>query len=432
MLYSQHIDACFESRIGEHGIDKLSYQALLEKTPVIIHALKENKVNGSLPMLSLPERDDDLADIEHVAQAMRSRFKHLVVLGTGGSSLNGQALVGLKYSEDKDIPTRVHFMDTVDPHAVEHILYSLPLKDTVFLAISKSGKTLETLAQILLCIERTQKALNKKEIGDQFYIISDPGDSPLRRIGKAINASILDHEPKVGGRFSTFTNVGLLPACVAGLDIRAIRQGAAAVTKEMFEKGSGSDVAEGAAVNVAFMEKGMAANVMMAYVDRLSNFVQWYRQIWSESLGKDGKGNTPIKAMGPLDQHSQLQLYLDGPRDKFFTFITLDTKMVGSAIHLGDIVESSLSYLEGRTLGDILQAEHQATIDTMVRKQCPLRHISLDRLDEEVLGALLMHTTLETIVIAGLLDINAYDQPAVEEGKILARELLENANVVTA
>jgi len=162
----------------------------------------------------------------------------------------------------------------------------------------------------------------------------------------------------------------------------------------------------------------------MPYVDRLAYFGLWFRQLWAESLGKDGKGTTPIRAMGTVDQHSQLQLYLAGPRDKLFTLVTLDAAGSGGTVSAAFAEQPALGYLAGRTMGDLLDAEQRATAASLVRQGRPTRILHLARLDEASLGALLMHFMLETIIAADLLGVDAFDQPAVEEGKVLARQYL--------
>ena len=159
---------------------------------------------------------------------------------------------------------------------------------------------------------------------------------------------------------------------------------------------------------------------MLPYADQLDSFALWYRQLWAESLGKDGKGTTPIRALGTVDQHSQLQLYLDGPKDKFFTLIA--PKWQGQ----GDVIQSSLiPELTGKTMGDLFDAELRATYETLIRHKCPTRFITMDTLNERTLGALMMHFMIETILTSSLMGVNAFDQPAVEEGKRIAREYLK-------
>jgi glucose-6-phosphate isomerase len=162
----------------------------------------------------------------------------------------------------------------------------------------------------------------------------------------------------------------------------------------------------------------------MPYADQLALFSLWYRQLWAESLGKSGKGTTPIRALGAVDQHSQLQLYLDGPADKLFTIVMLDQAGKGRRVPADLAADPELAYLAGRSMGDLLDAEQQATADSLMQRGRPTRIIRLERLDEQRLGALLMHFILETLIAADLFDVQAFGQPAVEQGKVLARRYL--------
>jgi glucose-6-phosphate isomerase len=221
------------------------------------------------------------------------------------------------------------------------------------------------------------------------------------------------------------SNVGLLPAAVLGLDIAAVRNGAAAALAPVLAKKKPAEVpsALGAALAVALADT-KPISVLMAYCDRLERFTRWYVQLWAESLGKDGKGLTPLAALGPVDQHSQVQLYIGGPRDKLFTVVT-----VGAA-GLGPRMDGELAKLAGepgfagKTIGDLAAAEGRATAETLANNGCPVRTLHLARLDEASLGELLMHFMLETIIAAHLLGVDAFGQPAVEEGKVLAKKYL--------
>jgi glucose-6-phosphate isomerase len=264
-------------------------------------------------------------------------------------------------------------------------------------------------------------------LGTRFVAITEPGDRPLRRHAEAAGMRVIDHDPGVGGRYSVLSVVGLLPAMIAGLDAVALREGAAAVLDPLREGAAPSDCppAAGAALNVALLEtRGITVSVMMPYVDRLSTFGLWYRQLWAESLGKDGTGTTPVAALGTVDQHSQLQLYLAGPRDKLFTLIMLDQAGLGPRLEKARLADERLDYLAGRTMGDLMDVESRATAETLARNGCPTRLISLERLDERAMGALLMHFMLETVIAGSLLGVDPFDQPAVEEGKVLARRYL--------
>lgn len=417
MPYQQIIDNCFDDAIGQNGIRRTEFERLLQNSAPFLDILKQQKKDNSLPLLNLPERQDDLAAMHAVAATIRNRFERLVVLGTGGSTLNPQALVGIKPAS-----ANVVFVDHIDPDAMNLLLQQLDMQKTAFLAISKSGTTPETLAQTFVCVDALQKA-GVTEPGKHLFVISDPKESPLRSLGVKLGATLSDHEPGVGGRFSALTNVGLIPALVAGFDVNAFRDGAHSVLKRDLDLVT-SESAKGAALAVAMMNKGIHCTVLMPYIQHLRAFTIWYQQVWAESLGKDGKGSTPICAMGTLDQHSQLQLYLGGPHDKLITLITLDCKGQGPTINTGPVEDASLHYLSGKTIGDINAASQQATADTLARNGCPTRVIQLQTLNEKTLGALFMHFMLETIITAGLLGVNAFDQPAVEEGKVLARKLL--------
>jgi glucose-6-phosphate isomerase len=236
---------------------------------------------------------------------------------------------------------------------------------------------------------------------------------------------MMDHDPGVGGRFSVLTNVGLLPAAVCGLDIGAIRAGAADALAPVLANKQPNDVpaAVGAAL-AASLAAGKTIAVMMAYADRLQMFTKWYVQLWAESLGKDGKGTTPLAVLGPVDQHSQLQLFIGGPRDKLFTVVTAAPGGRGPRIDASLAATAGEPGFGGKTIGDLVAAQGRATAETLAKNGCPVRTLHLDRVDEESMGELLMHFMLETIVTAHLLGVDAFDQPAVEEGKVLAKKYL--------
>jgi len=237
----------------------------------------------------------------------------------------------------------------------------------------------------------------------------------------------LDHDPGVGGRYSALTNVGLLPAAMAGLDIAAIREGAKRALAPVLAKKPASQIpaAVAAALSVTLAAtKGKSINVLMAYCDRLQRFTHWYVQLWAESLGKNGKGTTPLAALGPVDQHSQLQMFIGGPRDKLFTVIAVDGAGRGPRMDAELAKLAGEPGFAGKAIGDLVAAEARATAETLAKNGCPVRTIHVDKLGEEALGELMMHFMLETIVAAHLLGIDAFDQPAVEEGKVLAKNYL--------
>jgi len=234
---------------------------------------------------------------------------------------------------------------------------------------------------------------------------------------------VLDHPLGVGGRYSVLTAVGMLPALLMGLDARAIRAGAGAVVQQML-KGD-TQAASGAALHHALAQAGrMRETVLWCYVDALKTFAPWWRQLWAESLGKDGKGSTPVGALGPVDQHSQLQLFLGGPRDALFTIVSTDMNGEGPLVPRARADELGLSYLAGKHMGDLVTAEVRATAETLQKRGRPVRRIHVPQIDERSMGALMMHFMLETIIMGRLMGVDPFDQPAVEEGKVLARRYL--------
>ena len=322
-------------------------------------------------------------------------------------------------------------MDNLDPVSFATLLDKLPLATSRFVAISKSGGTGETLMQTIAVLSALEGA-RLKGLTDKLMLgLSEPGKpgkrNGLRDLLAAYNVPMLDHHTGVGGRFSVLSNVGLLPAALLGLDIAAIRQGAARALAPVLAKKKAADVpaALGAALSIAAAEtKGKSNTVLMAYADKLANLTRWYVQLWAESLGKDGKGTTPIAALGPVDQHSQLQLFIAGPRDKLFTVVTTDRAGLGPRIDAELAKVAGEPGLGNKTIGDLVAAQGRATAETLAKNGCPVRTIHMPKIDEAHLGELLMHFMLETIIAAQLIGVDAFDQPAVEEGKVLAKQYL--------
>lgn len=426
MYYTQNIDDAFEGKIGKHGLGRASFdRAMAELTPAL-DKIRHWHDSNELPLFKLPARRDDLALLKPHAECF-AKFEHVVVMGMGGSSLSGKTLVALKdqgFGPAKGRP-KLWFMDNVDPATYAELLDRLPLARTGFIPISKSGGTPETLAQLFAILDALEAKVGKAAVGSHVIAITEATDNPLRRLATKIGAAILDHDPKVGGRFSALSLVGMLPAMIAGVDAAAVREGAASVLNPVLKANDVAGIAPamGAALSVGLArEKGINIAVLMPYVDRLNTFAYWYRQIWAESLGKDGMGTTPAVALGTVDQHSQVQLYLGGPVDKLFTFLIQDTKGQGHKMSSGG--DKALDYLAGNTMGDLLLAEADATAATTVQGGRPTRTLRVAEVDERTMGALMMHFMLETIFAAHLWKIDAFDQPRVEDAKVLTREYL--------
>jgi len=437
MPFQQNIESARAEAIGDHGVARAALDGTLRASEAALDWLRKQHADGSLPLLRLPARTNDLEEIENAATRLRAGATDVVVLGTGGSSLGGQTLaqladVGVRGAETFRTGPRMHFMDNLDPATYGALLAKLPLATTRFIAISKSGGTGETLMQTAAALAAVKAAGLEARIGEFFFGISEavkPGKSNGLRDLLGSSVEMLEHDPNIGGRYSGLSNVGLLPAAILGLDIKAIRAGAVMALAPVLAKRAAADVpsALGAALNIALADQDKTIAVLMAYADRLERFTRWYVQLWAESLGKAGRGTTPLGALGPVDQHSQLQLFIAGPRDKLFTVITVATEGQGPRIDAKLARCAGEPELGGKTIGDLVAAQGRATAETLAKNGCPVRAMHLARLDETSLGALMMHFMLETIIAAHLLGVDAFDQPAVEEGKVLAKRYLAGA-----
>lgn len=415
MISFQFMDATYMSHLANDKLSPIHQKA--EKTLAFLKDLP-----STLPLIK--RLNDDLTEIEAKAQYFKE-FDDVIILGTGGSSLAGQAITALRTT----IAPRLHFLDNIDAYTFSKTLEKIDKTKTGVIAISKSGNTAETLMQLLTCIQ----IWNESDIKKQFLIVSENTDNAIREVAKKYDIPCLDHPNDVGGRFSAFTVVGMLPALIASMDVKEFRQGAIE-TIEMLKTANLENCAPliGASIQTAFAKQNINQSVMFVYCDRLQLFANWYCQLWAESLGKTNRqniasGTTPVRALGAVDQHSQLQLYLGGPKDKFFTFITLENQTKLPALSLIDFKHAAIMTLNGKKMGDLMVAEQRATIDTMRAQNRPLRQLQINQLDIANLGALMMHFILETIAAAELQEVNPFDQPAVEDGKKLALEYLRTA-----
>jgi glucose-6-phosphate isomerase len=434
----QSVEGCLESKIGGAGLSRAALDANLAKLEPRLISLRDAYTQATLPLLRLPEWRDDIDAARAALQRLVQGARTLVFFGTGGSSLGGQTLAQLGGwgipGDDKhgsEARPRTRFYDNLDARTLELALSGLDLKTTRVVVISKSGGTPETLVQAATAIDSVRKVGLAEQMPDMFLAVTEPkvpgAKNGLRALCEEFGIPTLDHDPNIGGRFSGLTNVGLLPALARGLDVVALREGAGAVVQAMLQAKSAGDFApaQGAAVAIGLAkERGIRANVMLPYSDRLSRFAAWYVQLWGESLGKQGEGTTPVAALGPVDQHSQLQLYLDGTPQHFITVIREDCAGRGPRVPADLAKLAGADYLAGRAAGDLVAAQQRAIPEALIKAGRPVRTIDVGSLDERALGGLMMHFMLETILAAHLLGVDPFDQPAVESGKILTRRYL--------
>ncbi|WP_457622004.1 glucose-6-phosphate isomerase [Persephonella sp.] len=403
--------------IGERdGIlreELLSFRHFVIETHARIQKEKERKFYFT----KLPYQDTQ--DIKEFAKEISERFDYFVLIGIGGSSLGAQMLFESLKSINHNIYDKPKFfiMDNVDPDKFSSILEIIDIEKTCFNVVSKSGSTVETIANFAIILD-----ILKKRLGDSWnehlVFTTDPEKGFLKKFGEENSIKILQVPPKVGGRFSVLSPVGIFPAAVLGIDIDQLLEGA----KKMdlvcsIEEHVEHNPAYLIAIThyIANMRRGKTISVMMPYSEKLSSFVDWYRQLWAESLGKDGLGQTPVKALGTVDQHSQIQLYRDGIRDKIITFIQVERR--AEDFKIPDEIPEDIHYLSGHTLHEILNKELLGTKAALIKSKVPNITISMDKISPYNIGMLIYLYEMATGFSGYLYKINPFDQPAVEEGK---------------
>ena len=377
---------------------------------------KIKKICNELPALNIV-RDVSLLEytIEQTAKFKENK-KNFVVFGTGGSNLGARALINTLI----DHPKNILFFDNIDPLFFQNQIVNLDINTTGFIIISKSGTTPETLSQFGSIINIAKE----KNILDVLFrnslAVTEFKNSPLYNIAKKNNCNLLEHKKDIGGRYSIFSNVGMIPAILGGLDVKKIHLGAL----KAIEENNFIDSLKFAQIFKFCSSNNYLSNVMMTYSDGLNYFGKWYLQLWAESIGKSNKGVTALHAIGTTDQHSQLQLYLEGPKDKFFTFIKSNYQKKGLKIDAEIMQEESVNYLVNKTMGDLMHAEQDATINTFKLNNFKFREILLSKINEEAMGSLMANCIIETIAACIYFDVDPFDQPAVEQGKILTKKYL--------
>ncbi len=416
MSLQYNIDNCFEETIGTNGLNKAQFKEIHSELSNIL----ENIKNESIPVFDFSNKRTAMEQAQKVAEKIRKKADYLFVLGTGGATLCGQTLLGLReycFNDEK----KVIFVDNIDPLTMQNIAGNIDFSKSHFLVISKSGGTLETITQFLFFLSVAEK--NNFKPSEKFTVIThlDNQNNKIRSIADNLDIEIIEHE-NVGGRFSIFTAVALLPAAFAGINISEFLSASENFFQESFNKNNDSTIC-GAALNILFSDK-LSSSIMFPYEDRLRRFAFWYCQIYAESLGKNGKPLTPIKAFGTLDQHSVVQQFLGGRKDKLFTLVASNRQNKGVEISSKTFEKFAPDYLTSKKIGDVIEASFLSTVDTFAKNNIPTRVIRFDEMDESSLGELCAQSILEVVLIASYFNINAFDQPAVEQGKQTAVKIL--------
>lgn len=408
-----------------------------------IHAhVQRQRADGRLGFYDLPYDQPLLAEITRFAEGVGQAFDTVVVLGIGGSALGTRALqhalLPPRWNELGDEARayfpRLYVLDNIDPATMAPLLERLDVRRTLVNVVSKSGATAETMAQFMILREKLRAALADDAWRGHFIFTTDPERGVLRRIAETEGIPTLPIPPAVGGRFSIFSAVGLLPAGLVGIDIAALLEGAASM-EERCRSDQLADNPAGlfaALQYLAHMDCGAAIHVMMPYSDRLASCAAWFQQLWAESLGKrvDSHGNevfrgpTPVGARGATDQHSQVQLYMEGPFDKTVAFVTPGSHDLDMAIPPAYPDLDELAYLGGHTLGELLEAERNATAAALAVRGRMNMTIELPVVSAHTIGQFLMMLQIATIYAGALYQVDPLDQPGVELGKQLTYGML--------
>jgi glucose-6-phosphate isomerase len=388
------------------------------------------RTSGELGFFRLPGDTALLAQTTSFVERTRGKYRDIVLLGIGGSALGPIALRNaLRPPQWNLLPDdvregwpRLHVLDNVDPVTVAATIARVRLSETLFLVVSKSGGTAETMAQYLIVRGRLHEV--GLPLAEHLVFVTDPAKGALRPIATAEEIPALDIPPEVGGRFSVLSPVGMLPAALIGIDVASLLAGAENMVRRCDARDVTRNLAGAWAVLqwLADTKAGRGIHVMMPYADPLRDIASWFVQLWAESLGKtraDGvpTGPTPVPALGATDQHSQVQLFMEGPLDKTVTFIAVHEPATDITIPRLHADVPDLGYLGGHTLWKLLNAERRATAGALAARGRPSATIELDRVDAWHLGGVLMFLEIATAYAGALYGINAFDQPGVELGK---------------
>lgn len=368
-------------------------------------------------------------DIHSFAEKTSGGYSHIVVLGIGGSAL-GTICIEQSLSHLFK-PSKLLVADNIDPVIIKELEETINLEKTLFIVVTKSGSTPETISQFFYFKDKCEK--ERLPVDEHFVIVTDPEKGLLRKIAETENIPSFEVPQNTGGRFSVLTAVGLLPAALIGKNIEALLLGA----RKMRDNFLSQDPEKNLPFRLATIQylsylKGKNINVIIPYAQKLIKFADWYRQLLAESIGKktDRKGNivnvgiTPVNALGVTDQHSQSQLYNEGPNDKLHIFIKVNN--TGPQIKIPNPYpeEKSIAYINNITFNKLIVTEMEGTVRALTQNDRPNITIEIDRIDEETLGGLFMLFEGATAFLGEFFNINAFDQPGVELSKQITKQLL--------
>jgi glucose-6-phosphate isomerase len=421
--------------IGEHGISEEDFAILEGKIEAAEKAMVEKRANGGMDWRDLPYNQDEIVeDIVGYVEENKDWVESFVVLGIGGSALGPIAVQQainhphwneLSKDKRKGYP-KLYVVDNVDPEKLIALFDVIDLETSLFNVISKSGGTSETMSQFMIIKEKLEQELGKDAVKKHVVATTDASKGTLRPIADEEGLKSYIIPAGVGGRFSELTPVGLLPAAMCGIDIKTLLEGAAYMDEICKMDNTFKNPAHMyGLLQYISMQQGKNISIVMAYADGLKFIADWYAQLWAESLGKkydlDGNvvnvGQTPVKALGATDQHSQVQLYAEGPHDKVVLFMGVDKYRNEITIPeiYGDV--PNLGFLGGATHNKLIQTEQMATEYALFKAGQTNMTLTIPEINEFTVGQILYLFEVATGFAGELMNINAFDQPGVEEGK---------------
>lgn len=421
-----------KARIGRFGMSQKELETVRKRLALIRHGLGEARDEGNLGFLGIPDRRTEVREVSAMARDVSAKIKTLIVIGIGGSDLGARAFIR---ALDQGRGMDVRFIGAnTDPEEIALLLDSVDLKHCALNIVSKSGGTIEPMSTFMLLRERLIARVGKRKHAEHIIATTDRLKGTLRTIADREGYRTLPVPDDIGGRFSALTPVGLFPAACAGIDINGLVRGAGKVRERFLSIPIRQNhVLNYCAVHyLGYLRRDQRIHVLMPYAARLDLLGDWYRQLWAESLGKRlsrrGKevyhGPTPVSALGATDQHSQIQLYNEGPFDKIVTFIEVDRLRDDYVVPKPYPDLKGVAYMGGHKFSRILHAERKATALALASNGRPNGTITIPSISSESVGALMMFFMFATAVMGELLDVNAYDQPGVEAGKKAMDRLL--------
>ena len=385
-----------------------SYNNSLKKTKFFFNSLILDIEKNKIPLLNSYEKNYDY-DFSKSTIKKFSKYKNIVIIGMGGSILGTKSIYS--FFESK-IKKNVFFFDNLDFNLNLKYKKIKNLKNTCFIIVSKSGNTLETITNLGIIF-------SKNLLKNKLVIITEITNNTLVDIANNYNAEIIEHKEFIGGRYSVLSETGMFPSALMGLNLGKFKSLKSLIKNKNFV----SSLIHNVASIFTLSLKNKNNSVLLNYDSSLNDLGYWYQQLVAESLGKKGKGINPNLSFGPKDHHSLLQLYLDGPKDKFFTFFN-STKKEKSFKVSGNIIPENMKLLKNKDLKFIINAQYKATKNIFKLKKIPFREISFDKKNEDELGRIFTFFVLETILLSRLMNVNPFDQPAVEQVKIETEKFL--------